>query len=1118
MHVNYFHYRDGQGGYITQPVRTFSAGHQFHPQPDNQHAGHVPRSPGHQHGHLPSSPGHQHTGHIPRSPGHHHGQVPRSPGHQYGYVPRSPGHQEPGLSPGHSKTGDPRRGGTTHQHHQQQPPGTDMVAMTTGAAAGPGGYYAGLPSPGPAGSAASKHSPSQQYPHILGECGFIEQRESTITFDDGHKKPHHRSRLKELHTDSLKLQKRRQRLMLSEVGAQGEEPIPEHVSPTSSMTSGSKISTPGGSTLNTPGGSTVNTPGGSTLHTPAGSTFNTPRDSKRSTPRSSKNLEEATIGFENPNFNFAEKSKDKPNDLESQKPQPDVLINPHALDFDRPQASSSPRTANIMRFQNRHSDPVPIQNKKDKQSEKRKSGPDGKKAELLYKIPPPAEFRNSADKYGDVGLYQARGTPERMSQGSSKMSQTSSRMSQGSSPKVPRKHRIELTRQSEKYPSLTPEEVRRQHQELMVKEKKFYEKLSKVKTPKHPPYSQKIQKPFEIPEIKPVKKPRKAEKSSKPVDQKAQNQGLDAEQQVSQQQVQELVYVSQQTPKPSPMQVQKQVPVQPPNESPIQMPKREPRQELVPKQAQMSTADKLPNQRAVSLQAVVPPMHSAQTAQRVQATQPAQRVPLQYYDQNIAYQYKHIGKTSHRVKRERKLLYEMQLRERFAKKQEIQQQQQEIERQQRQTVKTSEGKRDVPGTRVLTEQENIEVSKLLASLTYTQQSFIEDEGEGSMKPIGLVYSYETMEDKPKIDHTGVDGPPKKTEKVITREQMKLAKKREEKRRREEEMIKKIEMRPEKELEKKERVITKEELRLAKEREERRLKRAKDPSKRKPPRSKAHRSHHAEDREEVKLHRKEFKIRHQKSGHNNDDGIEVREGQRNEGVTQTPPISHVQEEFRVREGQMYEGIMQTPPISHIQEDFHIQRRESAKASVTEERKTKIQQIYRTKDQRGPFRIKRNFPKVHIQEDIQVQRRESEAAIITDDSETIKQDFSQDIHGLMRKELEKEQQAYKEQEQSYPVEEHVEAMAFTGTEFKPNIIEPCDEPQQSEVLTQYTTARMMYNRCVQEMKGVHQAHFLSLLQPQQKPRSRDVSECSQESFPSRLVHFKVYIGSQDYKKIL
>ncbi len=148
-------------------------------------------------------------------------------------------------------------------------------------------------------------------------------------------------------------------------------------------------------------------------------------------------------------------------------------------------------------------------------------------------------------------------------------------------------------------------------------------------------------------------------------------------------------------------------------------------------------------------------------------------------------------------------------------------------------------------------------------------------------------------------------------------------------------------------------------------------------------------------------------------------------------------------------------------------------------------------------------------MHIQEDIQVQRRDSEAAVITEDRETIKQDpyreaIIQDLHELKRKEMKEEKQTNEQRLDTAAVEEHIEKAVFTGEEYQPYIIEQYEEFQQPEVFTQYTTARMMYNRCVQEMKGVHQAHFLNLLQPQQKPRSRDVSECSQESFPSNSTY--------------
>ena len=75
------------------------------------------------------------------------------------------------------------------------------------------------------------------------EYGFIEQHEGSFSFEENKKKPHQRSRLKEMHTDSLKLQKRKQRLKLAEMGVHGDGAIPEVQSPTPPHTD-SKPGTP----------------------------------------------------------------------------------------------------------------------------------------------------------------------------------------------------------------------------------------------------------------------------------------------------------------------------------------------------------------------------------------------------------------------------------------------------------------------------------------------------------------------------------------------------------------------------------------------------------------------------------------------------------------------------------------------------------------------------------------------------------------------------------------------------------------------------------------------------------------------------------------------------------
>ena len=73
--------------------------------------------------------------------------------------------------------------------------------------------------------------------------GFIEQHEGTFNFEESKRKPHQRSRLKEMHTDSLKLQKRKQRLKLADMGVHADSAIPEVQSPTPPQTD-SKPGTP----------------------------------------------------------------------------------------------------------------------------------------------------------------------------------------------------------------------------------------------------------------------------------------------------------------------------------------------------------------------------------------------------------------------------------------------------------------------------------------------------------------------------------------------------------------------------------------------------------------------------------------------------------------------------------------------------------------------------------------------------------------------------------------------------------------------------------------------------------------------------------------------------------
>ena len=106
---------------------------------------------------------------------------------------------------------------------------------------------------------------TQSLPNRLPlEYGFVEQHEGTFSFEDHKRKPHQRSRLKELHTDSLKLQKRRQKLKLADMGVQGDSVIPEVQSPTSSQT-----------------------------------------DSKPGTPDDGTPVAVPVVGFENPNFDYA---------------------------------------------------------------------------------------------------------------------------------------------------------------------------------------------------------------------------------------------------------------------------------------------------------------------------------------------------------------------------------------------------------------------------------------------------------------------------------------------------------------------------------------------------------------------------------------------------------------------------------------------------------------------------------------------------------------------------------------------------------------------------------------------------------------------------------------------
>ena len=95
------------------------------------------------------------------------------------------------------------------------------------------------------------------------EYGFIEQHEGSFSFEENKKKPHQRSRLKEMHTDSLKLQKRKQRLKLAEMGVHGDGAIPEVQSPTPPHT-----------------------------------------DSKPGTPEETV-VAMPVVGFENPNFDYA---------------------------------------------------------------------------------------------------------------------------------------------------------------------------------------------------------------------------------------------------------------------------------------------------------------------------------------------------------------------------------------------------------------------------------------------------------------------------------------------------------------------------------------------------------------------------------------------------------------------------------------------------------------------------------------------------------------------------------------------------------------------------------------------------------------------------------------------
>ncbi len=99
------------------------------------------------------------------------------------------------------------------------------------------GHYDGKPThylqelrykpPPPDVGAGGANVPSQGQ-FLPLEYGFIEQQEGTFSFEGPphHRRPHQRSRLKELHTDSLKLQKRRQKLRPSDMGVHGDAAVP----------------------------------------------------------------------------------------------------------------------------------------------------------------------------------------------------------------------------------------------------------------------------------------------------------------------------------------------------------------------------------------------------------------------------------------------------------------------------------------------------------------------------------------------------------------------------------------------------------------------------------------------------------------------------------------------------------------------------------------------------------------------------------------------------------------------------------------------------------------------------------------------------------------------------
>ena len=143
-----------------------------------------------------------------------------------------------GLPPHHKDMGQHHH----HHHHHHHQPSQDYDPN----------FYSGFSDEKPSQSHYLQELRYQPQPrqtqslpnrYLPLEYGFIEQHEGMFSFEENKKKPHQRSRLKEMHTDSLKLQKRKQRLKLADMGVHADSAIPEVQSPTPPQTD-SKPGTP----------------------------------------------------------------------------------------------------------------------------------------------------------------------------------------------------------------------------------------------------------------------------------------------------------------------------------------------------------------------------------------------------------------------------------------------------------------------------------------------------------------------------------------------------------------------------------------------------------------------------------------------------------------------------------------------------------------------------------------------------------------------------------------------------------------------------------------------------------------------------------------------------------